>query len=86
MDFRETALVEIYNRISDNKTVLGLNGFKRSPTRPIDEKYLINSGLKNCCGHIHNSRILREDLYFNTSVEVLDYKPIRFSKIVKRFK
>ncbi len=37
---RELGLLEIYNRILAKKDVIGLKGFKRSPTAPVDEKYL----------------------------------------------
>lgn len=37
---RENGLTEIYNRIYAAKDTIGLKGFKRTPTRPIDEKYL----------------------------------------------
>lgn len=40
MENRETALVEIYNRISAKKRALGLKGFKRSPTTAINEEFL----------------------------------------------
>ena len=37
---REEGLQEIYRRIKDNKDALGLKGLKRTPTSPVDEKYL----------------------------------------------
>ena len=37
---RENALDEIYNRISTERVALGLKGFMRSPTKPIDEELL----------------------------------------------
>jgi len=37
---REAALDEIAARVTDAKNALGLLGFRRTPTRPIDEKYL----------------------------------------------
>jgi len=33
---REEGLIEIFNRIKDNRLVLGLVSFQRSPTNPID--------------------------------------------------
>ena len=36
-DNREDALVEIYNRVKDNRTELGLTSFKRTPTAPISD-------------------------------------------------
>jgi hypothetical protein len=32
---REEALVQIYDRIKENRTILGLKSFKRTPTEPI---------------------------------------------------
>jgi hypothetical protein len=40
MQNREAGLQTIYDRIYQSRDTLGLKGFKRSPTRPIDEKYL----------------------------------------------
>lgn len=40
MIHRETALDELAQRITDAKDTLGLKGFRRTPTRPIDENYL----------------------------------------------
>jgi hypothetical protein len=40
MDLREQALDEIALRISNAKDTLGLKGFRRTPTRPVDEKYI----------------------------------------------
>ena len=40
MIHRENALDEIAQRITDAKVPLGLKGFRRTPTRPVDEKYL----------------------------------------------
>ena len=37
---REAGLQEIYDRIYAVKDVLGLKGFKRTPTKAIDEKFL----------------------------------------------
>lgn len=37
---RDDALEEIYQRIKDNKDVLGLTTFKRTPTEPIDQDQL----------------------------------------------
>jgi len=37
---RENGLIKIYDRIYTAKDALGLKGFKRSPTKPIDEGYL----------------------------------------------
>ena len=37
---REDGLVEIYNRIKAERVTLGLQAFKRTPTKPIDESYL----------------------------------------------
>ena len=40
MKNREDGLQEIYDRIYAARTQLGLNGFKRTPTKPIDEEFL----------------------------------------------
>ncbi len=40
MIYRELGLEEVENRIVTAKDDLGLKGFKRTPTRPIDKKYL----------------------------------------------
>ncbi len=40
MDNRENGLETIYNRIYAGREELGLKAFKRSPTKPIDEKYI----------------------------------------------
>lgn len=40
MKAREDGLDTVYQRIYDSKETLGLKGFKRSPTKPIDEQYL----------------------------------------------
>ncbi len=40
MKNREAGLQEIYDRIYAAKDTLGLKGFKRTPTKAIDEKYL----------------------------------------------
>lgn len=37
---REAGIVEINNRLIAAKDTIGLKGLKRTPTRPIDEKYL----------------------------------------------
>lgn len=37
-DNREDGLVEIYNRIKDKRTEIGLTTFVRTPTKPITEK------------------------------------------------
>ncbi len=34
---REAGLTEIYNRIKDNRTIIGVKSFKRTPTNPISE-------------------------------------------------
>ena len=40
MKNREDGLLELYNRIYTAKNELGLKGFKRSPTKPVDEEFL----------------------------------------------
>lgn len=40
MQRREEGLLEVYNRILNAKDVLGLKGFKRTPTSPVTEQYL----------------------------------------------
>jgi len=40
MKNRELGILEIHNRILQNRVALGLNGLKRTPTRPVDEKLL----------------------------------------------
>jgi len=37
---RENALIEIYERIKENRDALGLKAFKRTPTAPIREEML----------------------------------------------
>jgi len=37
---RENGLLEIYNRVKNDKDSLGLRAFKRTPTKPIDENFL----------------------------------------------
>ena len=40
MQYREDGLQTIYDRIYASRVTLGLQGFKRSPTKPIDEGFL----------------------------------------------
>ena len=39
-DNRELGLLEIYERIKTNRSALGINTFKRTPTRPVQESDL----------------------------------------------
>jgi len=40
MDIREEGLVTIYNRIYTVRSSIGLKAFRRTPTKPINDKYL----------------------------------------------
>lgn len=55
MIYREEGLVEVYNRIKNEKDTLGLKAFKRTPTKPIDESYLpcifMSEGLDEIIDH-----------------------------------
>lgn len=40
MQLREQGLNEVYQRVKEQRITLGLKAFKRTPTTPIDDKYL----------------------------------------------
>lgn len=52
---REEAVIEIYNRLYAERESLGLKSIKRTPTKPIDEKYLpcifISEGVDDIVQH-----------------------------------
>lgn len=37
---RENGLLEVYRRIYENRTTLGLKSFQRTPTKPVSEEFL----------------------------------------------
>lgn len=39
-DYKEQGLLEIKERVEASKDIIGLKGFRRTPTKPTDSKYL----------------------------------------------
>ena len=44
-----------------------------------------NDGYINIHGHIHNNFCMLNEYYVNVSIEIIDYKPINFDVIKKKF-